>query len=223
MESYYTTITQIRYYGQMPKAAGKTDDGVWGTGIDSKLWGEKLFTSAWELLLKTATEQPFDLSRKREPVHEALANMTLDVDSLYVFAKAWGFLDVDDMGDGRVVMRQDHVEPFQGLLQRAWGGERNAISEMARDVKARVDVHTKGVDIAVVDLWSLVRLSFLRDHRAERTRVCANPDCSSPYFLQQRKGQQYCTHKCAVLMNVRRFRERAAKAESQPKKKGAKK
>ena len=90
---------------------------------------------------------------------------------------------------------------------------------MAKDVVVRVDMTRKGegIDIAVVDLWNLTRLLFLRDYSAGRTRVCSNPDCSSPYFLQQRRGQKYCTHKCAVLMNVRRFREREAKVKSQSK------
>lgn len=39
-------------------------------------------------------------------------------------------------------------------------------------------------------------------------KICANPDCPHPYFLQKRKGQIYCSHPCAVLINVRRFRER---------------
>jgi hypothetical protein len=217
MESYYDTDAHIRYYGQVPDAVGKTGDAVWGTGIETTVFGDNILSADWRSFLETATEQPFDLSRRKEPAHEALANMTLDVDSLYVFTKAWGFLDADVDKDGRLVTRSEHVGPFRDLLQRAWKGEAKAIEEMAKNVKARVDVSTKGVDIALVDLWSLVRLLFLRDHKAGDTRVCANPDCSSPYFLQQREGQKYCTHKCAVLMNVRRFREREAKAKSQSK------
>jgi hypothetical protein len=217
MKSYYTAIVHIRYYGQIPETVGKAQDAVWGTGIESTVFGESVLTADWRALLETAREQPFDLSRRKEPVHERLANMTLDVDSIYVFTKVWGFLDADVAGNGRLVTRPQHLEQFQDLLQRAWRGESKALSEIEKDVKARVDVGAKGIDIAVVDLWNLVRLSFLRDHKVGRTKVCANNDCPSPYFLEQRKGQKYCTHKCAVLINVRRFRERQAKTKSQPK------
>ena len=89
---------------------------------------------------------------------------------------------------------------------------------MAKDITARIDVSpTAGVEIAVLELWNLVRFLFLRDYAAGKTRVCANKDCSSPHFLERREGQKYCTHKCAVLMNVRRFRERESKAKSQSK------
>lgn len=52
-------------------------------------------------------------------------------------------------------------------------------------------------------LWSLIRM-------------CENPDCPTPYFLEARKGQKYCSHKCAVLINVRRFRARREEEAEDP-------
>jgi len=216
MDNYYELAAYIRYYGQMPTMLGKADGAVWGTGVKSVLWGKNVLTVDWLTLLETATDQPFDLSRKKEPAHVTLANLTLDLDSLHFFTKTWGFLDADVENSGRLLTRPEHVEPFQALLQRAWKGNSTALREMNKDLKARVDVGPKGISVAIVDLWNLVRLLFLRDHVAGTTKVCSNPDCSSPYFVQQRRGQKYCTHKCAVLMNVRRFREREAKTNSQP-------
>jgi hypothetical protein len=89
---------------------------------------------------------------------------------------------------------------------------------IAEDVTAHIDVNPRGVEIAVHDLWDLARLLFLRDFAAGRTKVCANEDCGSRYFLEQRKGQKFCSHNCAVLINVRRFRSRQVKA--QEKKRG---
>jgi hypothetical protein len=217
MPSYYDTTARIRYYGQMPDKVGKTSDSIWGTGIKSAVFGADVLTADWHTLLEVASDQPVDLSRRKEPVHEALANLAVDIDSLYLFTKSWGFLDADLGEKNRFFTRPRHVAPFQERLQRAWRGERDALEEIAKDVKARVDVNTLSVDIAVIDLWSLVRLLFLRDHSAGSTKVCANPDCSSPYFVQQRRGQKFCTHKCAVLMNVRRFREREGKSKSRSK------
>jgi hypothetical protein len=217
MTGYYDIAANIRYYGQVPTMVGKADDAVWGTGVKSVLWGKNILTVDWLTLLETATDEPFDLSRRREPVHVTLANLALNLDSLYFFTKMWGFLDADVEHSGRLLTRLQHVRPFQTLLQRAWKGSPDALREMKKGLKARVDVGPKGISVAIVDLWNLVRLLFLRDHGAGTTKVCANQDCLSPYFVQQRRGQKYCTHKCAVLMNVRRFREREAKTKSQPK------
>jgi hypothetical protein len=217
VQSYYATIARIRYYGQMPEKVEKYDDAVCVSGIESKVFGKDVLTAYWPASLDTAGLQPVNLSHKKEPAHEALANMTLDLDSLCAFTKRWGLLDADTDDKGRLCTRVTQVKPFRGVLQRAWRGEPGALTKMAKDVTARVDVRATGIDIAVVDLWNLIRLLFLRDHEAGRTKVCSNPDCHSPYFLQQRRGQRYCTHKCAVLMNVRRFRKRQAKAKSQTK------
>jgi hypothetical protein len=224
MTSYYDIAGHIRYYGHLPTGVEKTEEAVFGD-VPSGIWGKSVLTVDWSALLETArpSGQSFDLGSRKEAVHEALANMALGVNSLYVFTKRWGFLDGDlDTKSGLLQTRPQHVEQFQNLLQRAWRGQGDAISEIAKDVVARIDIGSTGIDIAVVDLRNLVRLLFMRDHVAGRTKICANDDCRSPYFIQQRRGQKYCTHKCAVLINVRRFREQEAKAEakSRPKKKG---
>jgi len=202
---------------------------VWAEGIRKfTVFGERALTADWTAFLRAAQDIPLDMSRKKEPVHEGLANMTLDVDSLYVFTKTWGLIAGDtDPLTGRFLTRPRDVQPFQHLLQKAWSGETYAISKMAKDESVPVQwryvtvpvvaVSKRHIDIAVVDLWNLVRLLFMRDYAAGRTKVCANPDCPSPYFLQRRRGQKYCSHKCAVLANVRRFREKEAKAKSSPK------
>jgi predicted RNA-binding Zn ribbon-like protein len=63
-------------------------------------------------------------------------------------------------------------------------------------------------------MWTVVRVAFLMDYKIGRIKVCGNPDCVTPYFVESRKGQEFCSHKCAVLINVRRFRERQSKAEA---------
>jgi hypothetical protein len=211
VDAYYALQTQIRYYGQVPETVVKENGVVWGETV--------LFAvdSSGFDVAPISAEEPLNLHRRKEPVHERLANMGLDLDSIYVFTKLWGFFVGNvDMARGHFYTQPHHVQPFQNLLRRAWAGEDKALAEMASDIVARVDLRPNGVDIAVVDLWSLVRLLFLRDHAVGRTGVCANKDCLSPYFLQTRKGQKFCSHKCAVLMNVRRFRERQAKLMSQP-------
>lgn len=212
--SYYATTALIQYYGQVPTKFGKSEDGVWGTGIKSPVFGEDAFAD-WRVQLETANEKPFNLSGRKDRAHESFANMRLDVDSLYVFTKRWGFLAGRNDERGGLSARLTDVEPFQTLLRQAWKNDPQSLKKISKDVKARVDVSPRGIDIAVVDLRNLICLMFLRDHHTSKTAVCGNPDCYSPYFLRQRLGQKYCTHKCAVLMNVRRFREREAKSKSE--------
>lgn len=66
---------------------------------------------------------------------------------------------------------------------------------------------------SVEQIADKARLHWLK---RQKIKICENPDCPSPQFAQQRRGQKYCTHKCAVLMNVRRFRARLSnKKENQ--------
>jgi hypothetical protein len=209
VDYYYATTGRIRYYGQIPTDVRKSGDEVRAKGVSSHIFGPDALSLFWENSLENASDQPIDLSRKKEPAHEALANLSPDLDSLYAFTKRWGFLAGGiDIATGEAVIRLQQVVPRQTLLRQAWRGDKEAAKQVASAVKARLDVGAKGIDIAVVDLWNFVRLLFLRDYSAGKTKVCGNPDCVSRYFLEQRKGQQYCSHKCAVLMNVRRFRQR---------------
>jgi hypothetical protein len=208
VETYYATTGQIRYYGQIPNTVRRSGNEVRAKGIQSSIFGEDAHLF-WDDALQSASSQRIDLSRRKEPAHEALANLVLDLGSLYAFTKRWGFLVFDiDPSSGEAVTRVQQITPRQALLQQAWSGDGGAVNAIAKDARARLDVTAKGIDIAVVDLWNLIRLLFLRDYWEGKTKVCANPHCASRYFLEQRKGQQYCSHKCAVLMNVRRFRQR---------------
>lgn len=216
--SYYETVAKIRYYGQIPETVARDGDEVLMSGITSTVFGKNIPEASWEELLHTARKEPVDLSRRETPPHDDLANLKPDVDSLRAFTRRWGPLSWDnEPATGRTFTTLNHILPHQSVLRRAWKGNPHAVAEMERDVKTRLDIGRKSIEIAVVDLWSLVRVLFLRDHKIGLTKVCGNPDCDSAFFLQQREGQKFCSHKCAVLMNVRRFRERQAKGKSRPK------
>lgn len=127
------------------------------------------------------------------------------------------------------------VQRKQTLLRRAWTKDRAAFKTLwlggsmadvvdASDPTSKIKVETivtpAGIDLVAGDMWSFTRIAFLRDFVLGRVQVCLNPDCRAPYFLTSRKGQKYCTHQCAVLMNVRRFREREKRtAQSNSKEK----
>lgn len=101
----------------------------------------------------------------------------------------------------------------QKLIREAWAGEKTAIEELENALSAEVSlsIGAKEIEIRMSNLWALTRLLFLRDFATKKIRVCANHDCPAPYFLESRRGQKFCSHACAVLINVRRFREREAK------------
>jgi hypothetical protein len=100
---------------------------------------------------------------------------------------------------------------MQQLLRDAWKGKKGAVQilEYGGDLTAQQGPHgpprlkaapsPKGIDIYAEDLWNYIRVAFLSDHAAGRTRVCANPDCGAPYFLAKRKDQRICANdKCTA-------------------------
>jgi len=114
----------------------------------------------------------------------------------------------------------------QEILRRAWHRDNTALQQMgiglsgarnAEPTYGAIRIHPlvtpTGIDLYAGDMWSFIRVAFMRDFFLGRTRICANNayECPSPYFLETRKGQTFCCHKCAVQMNVRRFRERESK------------
>jgi hypothetical protein len=102
---------------------------------------------------------------------------------------------------------------FRDYLRQAWKGNEEVLEQMLVDLRAPLRVQPAGLEITVEDLWTLIRLLFLRDWLDGRAKVCDSPDCPAPYFLASRKGQKFCSQRCAVLVNVRRFRERQAKQQ----------
>jgi len=109
----------------------------------------------------------------------------------------------------------------QAYLRRAWSGDAEAISEHFNDGTLHLAFNIASFDILqnysgtgevvleTEDLWHYMRYLFLIDYAEQRTGICEREDCPTPYFIQQRKGQRYCSHDCAVLENVRRFRSKA--------------
>ena len=74
---------------------------------------------------------------------------------------------------------------------------------------ARLELSTgrKGksvVELTAPDLWHYMVLLLLSE-RAEMIRVCRNEKCSAPYYIAQRKDQQYCTSDCSQAVATRRW------------------
>jgi hypothetical protein len=105
------------------------------------------------------------------------------------------------------------------VLRRAWDTRderdrewlcfkfRQTSAELAlfHDFKERM---RKGDDLAAEDRKADLRdfappinpveaAIFHFQHQAKRALHCPNPDCPAPYFFASRKGQKYCSEKCA--------------------------
>jgi hypothetical protein len=202
MRSYYAFAAAIRYYRQ-PLSRVEQMNGL--IVVEDA-------PSALELV---------DLRTWREPPHPELANLRPDgLLALWVrFTRRYGVISERASGGVRYVSPAD-IGRFGDYLRQAWDGDEKVLEQMLVDLNARLRVLPRGVDIVIEDLWTLVRLMFLRDWLFGRARKCARTDCPTPYFLAVRKGQKFCSHKCAVLLNVRRFRAAQRRAQKMhPKRK----
>jgi hypothetical protein len=208
LKNYYATETVIRYYGPQVESVRSEAGHVYAE-----------------------IGQPFAVTPKwKQPPHEYLAGMELarwDAERISTFSKQYGPLvprhrpdeiptrrgvDYFRRGD-RIWIDTAQFVVLQKLLTDAWRGDPGALEEIVSGLTDVMELkaNANGLELAVFDLFAYVRLLFLRDRAQGKTNVCANPDCRTPCFLQARKGQLYCSHDCAVLINVRRFRNREAR------------
>jgi hypothetical protein len=215
VKSYYATQALIRYYGALP---GDVE------------WGERYVAGAVPLNVRALASAPFppsdtpiDLGRWRELPHIFLANLSLnyaDLGPAYEFTKRYGYLagHIDHV-KCKFFVDIPKIAGMQDLIRKAWAGDETSIGDLERDLSSemQLSVRAREIEISVSDLWTLIRVLFLQDRGAKKTKVCASSDCPTPYFLESRKGQKYCSHKCAVLINVRRFRDRQELGKSRRK------
>ena len=106
---------------------------------------------------------------------------------------------------------------FQEILCNAWKQEIGALAQIEIQVvdalEARTSMNAGTIELITENLWSFICVLFMRDFQEGKAKVCISPDCIHPYFIEQRKGQKYCSHVCAVRENVRRFRQAESDAK----------
>lgn len=207
MKSYYAYQVPIRYYNAPPKHVELHNGGL--EVSDSPTLAD----------LDRMKKRPFfDLRRWKELPHVALANLRPDVNTLRAFTLRYGVVSARN-NTGICFVAPRDVLRFQDYLRRAWKNDKNVVDQMQVDETVQLrfygrlgsarltDGEDRG-DVAITDLWTLIRVFFLQDKLAGRVRVCPIDDCPAPYFIAERKDQKYCSHPCAVRENVRRFRKR---------------
>jgi hypothetical protein len=209
MEGYYDITARLRYYGRLPKS----------TRIDTyHVFGE-------------LGPEIVDVMRWKDPPHEALANArrsgeweVCDPKAVEAFVKRYGVLDarLDNWSPSSSSKFDENCITFSSLqetLCKAWRQDAEALSEIEIQVEDALDARTSmnagSIELTTENLWSFICVLFMRDVQAGKAKVCASPDCIHPYFVEQRKGQKYCLHLCAVRENVRRFRATEAQIKRQ--------
>jgi hypothetical protein len=158
------------------------------------------------------TEAPpelFDIGKWAAPPHL----MLVTTEDFVAFTRRYGIVSARRQS-GLFFVYPDDVRRSQGHLRDAWKGDENMLAQMSDDLKASLRFKPSGPEIVIDDLWNLIRLMFLQDYFSGRAKVCANSKCQTRYFLAARKSQRFCSTRCTVLVNVRRFREREAKQKA---------
>src|SRR5579875_227048 len=222
MKSYYAIETPLRYYGFVPveTEVGENESDLF---IDGRL-ELKSDISRWKTMPHKRhanlpvsfglTRLTSDIGRSDRP--SLLAANRPSLEAMDMFIKEYGLLDAQTTSDeeGNTYFRQSAMgfEICQHTLQEAWKGTAQGLKNVRRQVQKKLRVtpivEAEHVNFMTEQLWPFICMLFLRDYAAGITAICKIPDCPrKPYFLRAREGQIYCSHECAVLANVRRFRE----------------
>jgi hypothetical protein len=142
-----------------------------------------------------------------EWVHVFLANMKLDERSREKFT--WQFLG------SRTPWSEFSLRQAQERLRSLWREAANGgIRRRVNLGELKVSIAENGsLEIVALDAIAFAFVALLRDAAIGKAGICANPECENPYFLRNTKRNSFCSHPCAVLMNVRRFRAQKGKAK----------
>lgn len=225
----YAIQAAVRYYGYAPKeielAPKRGLSGVLDLSrpVDTTRWAIPPHLRLANL--PTYRAKNMDMGAKND--------LRLDDKAAEAFVQRYGPIYTRDdvwMDDKRFpagYFREDigSIAGAQFLLRAAWTGNTEVIAEHFNDgtlaqafTVASFEIlqnyaarRSSEVLLETEDLWEYTRYLFLTDYAEQRLAVCDRQDCPTPYFVQQRKGQRYCSHDCAVLENVRRFRSKARK------------
>jgi hypothetical protein len=150
----------------------------------------------------------FDVSRWKDSPHVALANLRDEPEAVCRFVRTYGLLAQDK----RKTVPVREVLEHRDSLRRAWEGKTfDFFAFPAWHGATLCGLQAGGFLIAIDALWPLIQVMFIQDWTEKRIKRCGNLDCPAPYFCAVRRGQKFCSQRCGVLINVRRFRQREAK------------
>lgn len=179
-----------------------------------------------------AGRQDADTSQWKEPPHVVMANLgyqsirpsaVASDDDVRRFTERYGMdLRLRDLpvSENTAPLVLDEFRNSQKELREAWERRDHRIftdpNGEARDqgwgwFPADLKVRGRRLELHPADVWTFMQILLARDIATGCAKVCRNPDCPAPYFIAQRNDAKYCSHSCAVAVNVRNFRQRRRK------------
>jgi hypothetical protein len=214
---YYNTYMRVSYY---TLAARITPGWTLAHANSLKVRDGKLQGGA--------SGRPADVRHWPDPPHVALANLGFDRKSpkrgfaseaeIAAFTKTYGPLGTSDEA------MAEPEEPFhitvesfrfhQRMLREAWEKRDPAPftdpAGFGGPDWLPVDwkVERGRLEIRPANVYAYAGILLTRDLAERSAKVCGNPNCDSPYFVAKRRDAKYCSHPCAVAVNVRKFRQR---------------
>jgi hypothetical protein len=174
------------------------------------------------------SEEFADAARWRVPPHVALANLTqvnypklTHRQRVVEFIKTYGVLGtkfslVFEPG-ATFNMSMTMFTFLQQALQRAWqrptaenlhylwiSGHWNERERKHFRIPLAFTPQQR-LELLPADLWTYIRLLFIRDSSEHLARICANKNCKHPYFIANRKDKHLCSPACRNAANQRNF------------------
>lgn len=234
---YYTSMrtycrqTEIVYNGYVPKTLKVTSEGIFSGALGDKRadvnsWMEGPHVAFANLRL-SAPKAIADFIKKYGPPSGTVSRpengRTSGGEGDDLHRQRLADSDCSDFTELEFRLEVRDLTQGQSALRLAWRGDYLALMAIRQgatgifrfkppDANARSEFGTH-------DLTRYMCCLFVIDHAEGKTKFCKNPTCTHPYFVQRRKRQEHCSHGCAVLVAVRRSRERAAGEQAQPRRK----
>jgi hypothetical protein len=172
-----------------------------------------------------------DVASWSSPPHEYLANLAYDPASrgglasknnVLYFTRMYGpfepeedgvpfFLELEAFHNVQKQLREAWREQDHHLIfKRSWwtGGFENNPEHQFR---VNWEVKRGSLQMKVSNCKDYLSVLLARDIAEKHAKVCRNPKCHTPFFVAQRTDVKYCSHSCAVVINVKNFRQRHKK------------
>ncbi len=132
----------------------------------------------------------------RQAPHEAFANLRDDDAAIEQFTRTWGQIS-------NLPLIEAAKLDWRDKMRLAWRGDAKALKELQwwanQYIRTDLTVSDSRIEMKADQLLGTIYLLFLCDYLKGRTGICANPDCTQPYFIKKRPTRKFCEDpKCSA-------------------------